>query len=124
MFVTVYDKTDGAIMRCTEVFDPIDAPLQVGAGEAWIEGQSDPNRQVVSNGVIVDKPQAEIDAYEIDVAWKGLRRDRNRRLAASDWTQVPDAPVDQSAWASYRQELRDLPANTDDPRDIVWPQEP
>jgi len=38
---------------------------------------------------------------------------RNAQLAATDWTQVADAPVDASAWATYRQALRDLPATID-----------
>lgn len=38
---------------------------------------------------------------------------RNAALAATDWTQVADAPVDPSAWAVYRQALRDLPATID-----------
>jgi hypothetical protein len=38
------------------------------------------------------------------------RVERNQLLAASDWTQVADAPVDQAAWAVYRQELRDITA--------------
>lgn len=57
-------------------------------------------------------------------AWFSLRAERHARLAASDWTQVPDAPVDQSAWAIYRQQLRDLPANTADPRNVIWPEPP
>ena len=57
-------------------------------------------------------------------AREALRIERNRRLAASDWTQVPDAPVDHQAWAAYRQALRDLPANTTDPRHVVWPTPP
>lgn len=60
----------------------------------------------------------------IAAAWEDLRIERNRRLAASDWTQVADAPVDRAAWAAYRQELRDLPDNTKDPRNIVWPKQP
>ena len=52
------------------------------------------------------------------------RQQRNALLAASDWTQVADAPVDQAAWAVYRQALRDLPANTADFANIVWPQQP
>ena len=39
-----------------------------------------------------------------------MRLERNRLLAASDWTQVADAPVDRAAWATYRQALRDFPA--------------
>jgi hypothetical protein len=38
-----------------------------------------------------------------------MRSIRNRLLAACDWTQLSDAPVDQSAWAQYRQALRDAP---------------
>ena len=39
-----------------------------------------------------------------------MRLHRDRLLAESDWTQLPDAPVDRQAWATYRQALRDLPA--------------
>jgi len=38
---------------------------------------------------------------------------RNVQLAHTDWTQVADAPVDAEAWATYRQQLRDLPATID-----------
>jgi hypothetical protein len=37
------------------------------------------------------------------------RAERDQALAASDWTQVLDAPVDRTVWAAYRQALRDLP---------------
>jgi len=53
-----------------------------------------------------------------------LRAERDAKLAASDWTQVADSPVDKTAWATYRQALRDLPANTADPANPTWPQEP
>jgi hypothetical protein len=39
-----------------------------------------------------------------------MRNHRDRLLVESDWTQVADAPVDQQAWATYRQALRDFPA--------------
>lgn len=43
---------------------------------------------------------------------------RDTKLTASDWTQLPDAPVDREAWAAYRQALRDFPA-TWEPSEIV-----
>lgn len=49
---------------------------------------------------------------------------RDDLLASTDWTQVADAPVDQAAWATYRQALRDIPAQADFPNDITWPTEP
>jgi hypothetical protein len=39
-----------------------------------------------------------------------MRHHRDRLLAESDWTQLPDATVDREAWATYRQTLRDFPA--------------
>ena len=42
--------------------------------------------------------------------WDQIKLWRNAALAASDWTQTLDAPVDKAAWATYRQALRDLPA--------------
>ncbi len=53
-----------------------------------------------------------------------LRHWRDRELVASDWTQVADAPVDKTAWATYRQALRDLPTSNADPRKIVAPVKP
>lgn len=53
-----------------------------------------------------------------------VRDDRNKRLADSDWTQVADAPVDQAAWATYRQELRDITGQTGFPWEVNWPSKP
>jgi len=53
-----------------------------------------------------------------------VRRERNERLTASDWTQVADAPVDQAAWAAYRQALRDLPGVYSGEGAIPWPVAP
>lgn len=56
-----------------------------------------------------------------------IRRKRSTLLQSSDWTQVPDAPVDKAAWATYRQQLRDLPAqyqNETDFANVVWPTPP
>lgn len=60
---------------------------------------------------------------EVDARWAMVRADRNQFLAACDWTQLPDAPVDAAAWAEYRQALRDI-TDQSDPFNIVWPQEP
>jgi len=62
-----------------------------------------------------------------DFDWGKLRIDRNTKLKATDWTQMPDAPLteeEKASWRSYRQALRDLPANTTDPANPIWPQKP
>jgi hypothetical protein len=55
---------------------------------------------------------------------KAVRSDRDKRLSDTDWTQVADAPVDKVVWATYRQALRDVPAQTGFPYDITWPAKP
>jgi len=39
-----------------------------------------------------------------------MRLQRDRLLAESDWTQLTDAQCNKTAWATYRQALRDFPA--------------
>ena len=54
-----------------------------------------------------------------------LRRERNRLLTETDWTQSRDVTLPNDAeWAAYRQALRDLPTNTTDPANPVWPTKP
>lgn len=53
-----------------------------------------------------------------------IRARRNALLAASDWTQLPDAPVDQTAWAAYRQALRDITEQEGFPANVIWPTQP
>lgn len=55
---------------------------------------------------------------------KSIRTDRNTRLAACDWTQLTDAPVDATAWATYRQALRDITSQSGFPWDVQWPDQP
>jgi hypothetical protein len=55
---------------------------------------------------------------------RSVRYQRDQLLDDSDWTQVPDAPVDHQAWAEYRQALRDLPQQEGFPQEITWPQKP
>jgi hypothetical protein len=64
------------------------------------------------------------DEVTNDLYLARMRHWRDTELARTDWTQVADAPVDQAAWATYRQALRDLPASNDDPREIELPVAP
>jgi hypothetical protein len=73
-----------------------------------------------------DEENAAIDFPDEDY-WVVLRADRNKLLAECDWTQAADTPLTEqkkTEWATYRQALRDLPANTTDPRNPTWPTKP
>ncbi|SUX29835.1 tail fiber assembly protein [Chromobacterium vaccinii] len=70
--------------------------------------------------------QAIADARK-ETALIALRAERDQRLRACDWTQVQDAVLSaeqKSAWAKYRQALRDLPETIADVGQIAWPQLP
>jgi hypothetical protein len=76
------------------------------------------NQLLLVEGVLtLAKPEA-------IVTWETIRLDRNSLLNASDYTQIPDFPGDKEAWATYRQELRDVPQEFSDPKDVVWPTKP
>jgi hypothetical protein len=56
-----------------------------------------------------------------------VRTRRDVLLAATDWTQMPDAPLTEEqklAWTAYRQALRDVPQQVDFPQTVIWPQRP
>jgi hypothetical protein len=72
---------------------------------------------------VVDKTAEEIAADSNSKAAQ-IRSQRNQLLTASDWTQVLDAPIDRTAWATYRQALRDITSQEDFPNNVVWPKNP
>ena len=90
-------------------------------------------RYHITNGVKVaytaeeetarDAEEAAWAAAANDRALEELRRQRNQLLEESDWRAVSDLTM-SDAWKTYRQTLRDLPANTADPNNVTWPKEP
>ena len=75
-----------------------------------------------------DAEKLEAEYYINHIAPKesmeSLRMRRNKLLAESDWTQSRDVLLsNDEEWKTYRQQLRDLPKNTD-PMNTVWPTKP
>jgi hypothetical protein len=80
--------------------------------------------EFVSLVQVVDLTAEEIQAAK-DSAMANIRAQRDRLLAACDWTQLADSTADKTAWAAYRQALRDLPAAVADARTFSdWPRNP
>jgi len=77
------------------------------------------------NQVTLDQSAVEVAAVEIaaEQALANLRTKRNQLLAETDYLALSDATLtdDMKLW---RQALRDLPANTSDPANPVWPTKP
>ena len=92
-----------------------------------------PSTPVLENGWVYTVAVADLTAEEIqsakDSSMAQIRGQRNSLLASCDWTQIADSTADKTAWASYRQQLRDLPAGIVtlalDPRTFKdWPHDP
>jgi hypothetical protein len=59
--------------------------------------------------------------------YQAIRDQRNDLLTKSDWTQIPGSPLNdekKAAWATYRQQLRDLVIEGSCPLDFTWPTPP
>lgn len=64
---------------------------------------------------------------EIDSQWELICHQRNQLLKESDWTQIEDYEFNlnnKEEWLQYRESLRNLPENQENPYDITWPQKP
>ena len=117
---TVYDLATGQIEYSTTTVAAInEVGLQEGQG--IIEGNYQANEHIVVDGEAVARTD---NILEI------LRLKRDALLTESDWTQVNDSPLSdtkKAEWATYRQELRDLPSShqsTINFDDVVFPTQP
>ena len=75
-----------------------------------------------------DSEKLEVEYYNNHIspkeAMESLRTRRNQLLTESDWTQSRDVLLsNDEEWKIYRQQLRDLPKNTD-PMNPEWPTKP
>ena len=124
MDFTIYDSNGHYIGAFTSSNGQVD-PAMIPDGGTVIEGLHDVMTMLV-DGQVVALSGAKLDEYNAELL-QMLRVDRNKLLAASDWTQSPDSPLSeaqQQSWRDYRQALRDLPENTTDPLNPTWPSKP
>tara|TARA_R110002012_G_C11656857_1_gene611802 strand:+ start:1022 stop:1414 length:393 start_codon:yes stop_codon:yes gene_type:complete len=102
------DSSDAKALASVAAFHSIDiSDLEV------VKGNSDPR-----TGTLIHQT----------LPWGERERNaRNAMLAATDWTQAADSPLSsdkKTEWATYRQALRDLPANYTDSQKVTWPTKP
>ena len=76
-------------------------------------------------GVSWDQIKTTLDEIIAEEPMRLLRIQRDKLLTASDWRATIDYQgTKQSEWLTYRQALRDLPANTEDASNPTWPTPP
>ena len=135
MKYTLY-KTTGEIVSirdCSDITQQVLDPYIL-----WIEGEYSPSIYYIDNGIPVKFPAHSLKYPTFDYSTKtwsedirhiesDVRGKRNTLLASSDWTQLPNGPLtseQQIAWATYRQQLRDVTAQPGYPTNVVWPTPP
>lgn len=97
--------------------------VSVRDGVEQIDGQW--FTKFIAGPVFTDDDEETAYRARIDAdAAERVRTERNQKLASSDWTQLADNTANTSAWATYRQALRDLPSTEGFPHNITWPTEP
>ena len=78
----------------------------------------------------VDAGELTIEPADVTDVWIKIRAERDSRLAETDWTHGGDSPLGESKkteWATYRIDLRDIPADQSSEityADITWPTKP
>lgn len=118
--------------------DPDFVPEDIGDGSYFVAVNDDVNDIDLINSYYDDSikgflklPSKPEGFYNFDIetkqwvadleAWAAdAKKKRQVLLYQSDWTQLPDAPVDKAAWAKYRQHLRDITEQTEFPIKIDW----
>ena len=110
--------------------------MQLNADESALVGWFSDSEYYVKNNTAIPLPKKPWQFCYFDYvreewvsdypsAEQYARSQRNTLLAQSDWTQLPDVPLQtKQAWAEYRQALRDITTQSGYPFDIVWPTPP
>lgn len=105
---------------CDDVHDSIPTPNVEVTEEVWQQALND------GANAYVDTNFVKRDFTTNDEKIVNKRLERDMLLSNSDWTQFGDSPLSDSKkteWATYRQSLRDLPAQSDYPN-IDMPTKP
>jgi len=84
----------------------------------------------------IDNKRVNLETLQIEevtppnTTFEWMKQRRNMRLLECDWTQGVDSPLSdtkRTEWATYRQQLRDLPTSYPNPTskdEVTWPTKP
>lgn len=101
--------------------------VEQDSGSNWVEKwvEQDMFADTTVDGVTTTKAeheaayQAQVDADES----ASVRRKRDNLLSETDWMGMSDVTM-SAGWTTYRQALRDIPAQSGFPHTVTWPTEP
>jgi hypothetical protein len=91
-----------------------------------------PNYHATPEGNVPFTAEEEVQWAAEQAAWGAgandrkaaeVRAERNAKITACDWRVLPDVS-NNDVWKTYRQALRDIPAQSGFPFTITWPDAP
>ena len=92
-----------------------------GDGEIVLDG----NDIDITSTIDMDAVEKKAAELLIEQNLIDLRKERNRKLTESDWTQSRDVTLSNDAdWKTYRQALRDITKDYKSLDDVKWPEKP
>ena len=108
-----------ALVFQNKVVDLVDAEFPVSPEMTWMDApEGCTTKWVLEDGAIVAPPLPSTEELMFR-----LRSERNYLLSKTDYLALADSTLTDEM-RTYRQALRDLPANTSDPANVVWPTKP
>ena len=127
MFLSIIGVTpEGKLTKYQPCDTEAEAIAHAAEYDGWVVADPGGNQEfwimdAVAKTVTIDTATEATVATERALA--GLRTKRDQLLNNTDWWASTDLSISE-AQTNYRQALRDLPANTDDPTDVTWPTKP
>jgi len=93
----------------------------------WLNGEDEDGNQLYHTDQKLTWKQIQDVVAEASARNKlhDLRKERDVKLAETDWTQSRDITLSSDAdWKTYRQALRDITDSATSLDDVTWPEKP
>jgi len=97
--------------------------VEQDANENWVQAWIEKDMFSDTDEATKEEQEIEYQARLDSAVAKSVRADRDQRLKDTDWMGLSDVTM-STEWATYRQELRDVPEQAEFPNTIIWPVEP
>ena len=122
--ISCHSPSEAAAQEFIKSIDAQSMTLHViSIADAELFDKWTPHVKITTKGQTAAIVKDEQSSGYFDFIWADAREKRDRLLSASDWTQANDSPLtaaQKTAWAVYRQRLRDITTQAD-PAAVVWP---
>ena len=108
---------EGKVIELAETKFPVHSSM------TWVDATDATELGGSWDGTSFGPADTRTDAEKTEFTWSELRRIRNMKLRNTDYLALSDVTMSDEM-RTYRQALRDLPANTSDPANPTWPTKP